>query len=436
MTGLKPYQAYRGSGIDWIEKMPSDWRTEKISRITSMTVGWTPPTADDASFLGDNLWANISDLGDRVIRNTVKRISDDAIKAARIRRSPQGSLLYSFKLSVGRVSFAGVDMYTNEAIATFKASRHLVLDYAYYAFPLFLIANASENIYGAKILNQERILGTRIALPPVPVQRNIARYLDQETEKIDSFISDQESLTELLVERRAATISHAVTRGIDPGAYTRPSGFDWFGNVPANWSIVPFPMAVTYREGPGIGASDFREEGIPLLRVAGVRGRFATLEGCNYLDPATVSTRWRRFQVQRGDLLVSASASMGTVAEAGDDVVGAVPYTGIIRMAPRPQTDREFLRYFLQSAAFLAQIDRLKTGSTIQHYGPEHLRQMCIALPPVPEQRAIAAHVMQKIVELDTAIAEARTAVMFLRERRAALVSALVTGKVDVSEVV
>ncbi|GAB7303943.1 hypothetical protein MAFF212519_18100 [Clavibacter michiganensis] len=127
---------------------------------------------------------------------------------------------------------------------------------------------------------------------------------------------------------------------------------------------------------------------------------------------------------------------MGTVAEAGDDVVGAVPYTGIIRMAPRPQTDREFLRYFLQSAAFLAQIDRLKTGSTIQHYGPEHLRQMCIALPPVPEQRAIAAHVMQKIVELDTAIAEARTAVMFLRERRAALVSALVTGKVDVSEVV
>lgn len=434
MNAPKPYPRYKRSGLASPPEIPSHWRVEKVRRLTGMTVGWTPPTGDDTAFTGDNLWANISDLGPRTVTDTAKRISDEAVRASRIRRSPQGSLLFSFKLTVGLVSFAGSDMYTNEAIATFLGSNEVDLRYAFYAFPPFLLENATENIYGAKILNQERIFATRLALPDLGEQQTIANYLDRETAEIDAFISDQEELIELLAERRAATIGHALTKGLDATAALKDSGEGWLGATPEDWILTPFARAVSFREGPGIGAVDFRNEGVPLLRVAGVRNRYATLDGCNFLDPGMVDRVWRRFKIELGELLVSASASMGTVSEAGPEVVGAIPYTGIIRMSPQKHVDRDFLRFFLQSTVFRAQVDRFKTGSTIQHYGPEHLRQMYIPLPGTATQVAIAAHITEVTAEIDAAVTDAREAIALSRERRAALISAAVTGKIDVRD--
>jgi type I restriction enzyme S subunit len=273
-----------------------------------------------------------------------------------------------------------------------------------------------------------------LPLPSPEVQQGVADFLDRETAEIDAFIADQEELVGLLAERRAATISHAVTKGLDPNVPMKDSGVEWLEVSPAHWRVVPFTYAVEFREGPGIGLVDFREGGVPLIRVSGVRGRFATLLGCNYLDPAAVAERWQRFQILEGDLLVSASASMGIVSEAGPEVVGAVPYTGIIRMTPRKGVDRDFLRLFLQSTPFTTQIDRFKTGSTIQHYGPEHLRQMRVSLPPLTEQVQIAYAVSKRTNELDAVMADAREAIALSRERRAALISAAVTGKIDVRE--
>lgn len=162
---LKPHSKYKDSGIDWLSAVPSHWEINKIGRISEFTVGWTPSTGIQDNFEGDNKWANISDLGPRTIYDTAKRISDHAVKTSRLKVSPRGSLLFGFKLSVGDVSFAGAEMYTNEAIATFFESKRVTLQYAYYAYPLFIIENAGENIYGARILNQERIRNAKIAFP-------------------------------------------------------------------------------------------------------------------------------------------------------------------------------------------------------------------------------------------------------------------------------
>lgn len=273
--------------------------------------------------------------------------------------------------------------------------------------------------------------GLSVPVPPLMEQRAIVEFLDRETADTNVFIADQEELIALLLERRSATISHAVVEG---GAVSPRSPNMTAKSEPSRWTTSPFARVVDFREGPGIGAADFAEDGVPLIRVAGVRGRYATLIGCNYLDPALAATRWSHFRVRLGDLLVSASASMGTVSEVGPEVVGAIPYTGIIRMAPTSRLDRDYLRLFLQSAPFIRQINRLKTGSTIQHYGPEHLRQMHISFPPIHEQRVIAAQVDARVSEMDAAIAEAREAIALSRERRAALISAAVTGKIDVRE--
>src|SRR5699024_2691690 len=209
---LKPYCEYKDSNIQWLSTVPSHWEVNKIGRISQFTVGWTPPTGIQENFEGDNRWANISDLGPRIIYDTAKRVSDNAVEASRLKPSPRGSLLFGFKLSVGDVSFAGTEMYTNEAIATFFESVHVTLRYAYYAYPIFIVENASENIYNARILNQERIRNAKIAFPHTEEQREIADFLDRETAEIDAFIVDQERLIELLEERRTATITQVLEK--------------------------------------------------------------------------------------------------------------------------------------------------------------------------------------------------------------------------------
>jgi type I restriction enzyme S subunit len=210
------YPAYKDSGVEWLGAIPKHWTISRIKYIAPFQVGWTPPTKNDANFEGENLWANISDLRGKTIHDTAKKISDEAAKVASMDITPRGSLLYSFKLSVGAVSFAGKDMYTNEAIASFVEGATLPLSYLYYVLPKFVIENASTNIYGARILNQELINNAMMLAPSPQEAENIANFLDHETAKIDTLIEKQQQLIKLLKEKRQAVISHAVTKGLNP----------------------------------------------------------------------------------------------------------------------------------------------------------------------------------------------------------------------------
>jgi type I restriction enzyme S subunit len=137
-------------------------------------------------------------------------------------------------------------------------------------------------------------------------------------------------------------------------------------------------------------ARDFRSTGIPLLRLAGLKSGAHLLEGCDFLDPAMVESRWHQFQVLPDDVLLSTSASLGEVAVVDETAAGAVPYTGIIRF--RPRDDRiivPFVEYALRSPWFRRQIEAMGVGSVLRHFGPMHLRQMTITTPPVAAQRAI-----------------------------------------------
>jgi type I restriction enzyme, S subunit len=138
--------------------------------------------------------------------------------------------------------------------------------------------------------------------------------------------------------------------------------------------------------------------------------------------------------VDLGDLLISASASMGTVSEVTEETTGAVPYTGIIRIKPG-RMHQDFIRWFVVSGEFIDQVDSLKTGSTIQHFGPTHLAQMRVALPPIDEQRRIAAYLDEQVAKIDTLIEETERFIDLSRERRSAVITAVVTGQIDVREV-
>lgn len=159
-----------------------------------------------------------------------------------------------------------------------------------------------------------------------------------------------------------------------------------------DWAEVAFADAIDFQEGPGILAYDFRDSGVPLIRLAGLERGGQVLDGCNFLDPERVLQRWNHFRVQKGDVLLSTSASLGRTAIVDERGAGAVPYTGIIRMRPRLSDHliAEFIPFLLESPHFQRQVDAMGVGSVIRHFGPSHLRQMTLILPPLDEQRAIA----------------------------------------------
>ncbi|NYS61796.1 restriction endonuclease subunit S [Vreelandella salicampi] len=168
------------------------------------------------------------------------------------------------------------------------------------------------------------------------------------------------------------------------------------------WDIANLSEVTFFQEGPGIMAVDFRDEGVPLVRLAGVSGEVVTLDGCNYLDPEKVAQKWSHFRLKINDLVISTSATFGLIAIVTNETADAVFYTGLIRF--RPRCDMLYLGYlkaFLGSPCFKRQAAAAAVGGGIKHFGPTHLKQMDIPLPSVAEQQKMAGC----LSSLDTLIA-------------------------------
>lgn len=160
-------------------------------------------------------------------------------------------------------------------------------------------------------------------------------------------------------------------------------------SIPNNWKWAYIPEACYFQEGPGILAKDFRKNGTPLIRIAGMQGNIVSLEGCNYLDPEMVKEKWSHFKLDEGDIVISTSASLDKIAEVDVTSVGAIPYTGLIRFKMFDGISKDFFKYFIESPFYVSQIKEQEAGAAIKHYGPTHLNHMLMPIPPLAEQKRI-----------------------------------------------
>lgn len=208
--GLNPNVEMKQSGVEWIGDVPNHWEVIKLKYKYHFQTGATPNTGKKENFEGDLRWANISDLNGSVVYDTTKHINKEAASECSMNISPKGSLMYSFKLSVGTVAFCGEDMYTNEAIASFIPQKN-DLKYLFYCAPIFIIHNANRNIYNAPLLNQELIKNALICLPSLNEQTAIATYLDHKCATIDTSISNAQHQIDLLQEYKQSLITEVVT---------------------------------------------------------------------------------------------------------------------------------------------------------------------------------------------------------------------------------
>ena len=266
-------------------------------------------------------------------------------------------------------------------------------------------------------------------LPPIDEQRAIAAFLDRETAKLDALIAKHEQLIGLLQEKRTALISHAVTQGLDPSAPMKDSGVPWLGRIPAHWQTLLLKRTANIRYGLGQPPPEMIE-GAPLIRATNIKSGHIFGEGMIYVDPAEVPAG-RNAVLSEGEIIVVRSG-----AYTGDSAIIPAKYSGAISGYDLVVTIREgyspfFAWQFLCPAVRDLQFIPSSLRAAQPHLNAEELGETIITVPPLPEQCAIAAYLDHETAKLDALIAKIRASIGKLREYRAALISAAVTGKID-----
>ncbi|MDH0704077.1 restriction endonuclease subunit S [Pseudomonas toyotomiensis] len=429
------YPEYKPSGFDWLPEVPAHWMDRKIARDIPFVVGWTPPSGKDEYYDGDLPWVTIADMTQMTVEDTKSKISHLAVRDKGAKVVPAGSMLFSFKLSVGKIAFLTIDSYTNEAIAGFLPCGPLDLEYWKYAAPEFIPRYGRENIYGATLLNQELISSVRFFAPARVEQTQIARFLDHETARIDALIEEQQRLIELLKEKRQAVISHAVTKGLDPTVPMKDSGVEWLGEVPAHWSVSPLKFLVDEKVAGPYGASltkaMYTDSGYRVYGQQQVISDDFSI-GDYYISEEKFS-EMQRYVVFPGDVLISVMGTIGrvSVVPVGVEVGIINPRLVRYKFAQRKVVP-EFVKILLMSLRYQSRLREESQGSTMEGLNMVILGDLPLVLPPLDEQLSIVAFVKAYDFSFNELVEQAESAVGLLQERRFALISAAVTGKIDV----
>lgn len=420
----------KDSGIDWIGKIPKSWKVSTIKREYSFQTGWTPSTDKDDYFDGGNIWANISDLKQKTIFESQKHISDEAVRVSSMNISPKGSLMYAFKLSVGAVSFCGCDMYTNEAIATFLPGKNS-LDYLYYLAPLAIIKNANENIYGAKLLNQQLIRNAKIILPPVDEQHQIAKYLDENCAKIDAVIARQQEAIEKLKAYKLSVIAEAVTKGLDPDVPMRDSGIKWLGCIPAHWEFRRTKSMAKIVDCKNRTPENKPDGECTVVRTTCIKDGKFSYEGSFQTDEENYTIWTERGAPMAGDVFFTREAPMGEacmVPDADNLCMGQ----RVMYFRPFNNVDGRFILYSIYGPLVREYIESKSKGSTVGHLKLGQVADLPMLYCPYEEQQQICNYLDRECKKIEALIQQKQTVIERLTEYKKSLVYEVVTGKREV----
>lgn len=435
---LTRYEDYKDTGIKWLGAVPSHWETTRLKFLLArMGSGGTPDT-DNVEFWaqdddGGTPWVAIGDLSGRAFVNkTTKSLTPLGIASKGLTVWPVGTLLFSMYASLGFTTELAVPAATNQAILALlpseQVNQRFLSRWLEFLRP-HLKEQASSNTQDN--LNAEKVRNLLALRPPFQEQIAIATFLDRETAKIDALIAEQEKLIALLGEKRQATISHAVTKGLNPDAPMKDSGVAWLGEVPAHWTLPPLYLRYSSELGKMLDASRITGRHlVPYLRNVDVQWDVINYSELPAMD--IEASEYERYTVRNGDLLVCEGGEVGraAVVQTSGEVIGF--QKALHRL--RALSCEEYPRYMFYTFAWASKAGAFagEGQSTIAHLTGEQLRKYRFPRPPLSEQQAIAEFLDIEIVKLTKLTREAECAIYLLKERRSALIAATVTGQVDV----
>jgi type I restriction enzyme S subunit len=439
------YPTYKASGVDWIGGIPTHWDVSpfkwQIERNDGGVWGDEPDGEQDTIVLRSTEqtvgghWRMDDPAARRLSKS--ERASALLLEDDLVVTKSSGSSLHIGKTTIVSKEIAELGCCFSNFMQRVRTKSGFMPKLAWYLMnnditrlQFDLLSNSTT---GLANLNATMIGQVLVAVPPADEQTAITAFLDRETAKIDALVEEQKRLIELLKEKRQAVISQAVTKGLDPSVPMKDSGVAWLGEVPAHWVVMPIRVAARLESGhtPSRSRPDWWENcTVPWFTLADVwqirQGAdviYETEEKVSELGLANSSAR----RLPKGTVMLSRTASVGFSAIMGTDMATTQDFANWVcgdKVLP------EFLLCVFRSMS--GEFRRLMMGSTHNTIYMPDVQALRFALPPIPEQRNIVEHVRKAVASFDGLTNEAQRGVDLLTERRSALISAAVTGKIDV----
>ena len=401
---LRPYPAYRPSGVPWLDNVPAHWEIRRLKHAATIIAGQSPPSEivseylDAFPFLQGN-----AEFG--YLHPTPLLACETPPKRAKV-----GDLLLSVRAPVGALNIADREYGIGRGLCAVRTQLGLDRLFTYYALGVStpeLLRLSTGSTYDAVTVGI--VGGLSIPLPPLAEQRAIVRYLDHVDQRVQRYVSARERLIALLEEERQAVVNRAVTRGLDPGVRLKPSGVPWLGDVPEHWEVRRLKTLCGMKSGEGITAESIEDVGeYPVYGGNGLRGYTSS-----YTHDGAFALIGRQgalcgnVHIARGQFWATEHAVVTTL-EIGHDIgwFGAL------------LTAMNLNQYSIAAA---------QPGLAV-----ERILNLHCPVPPKQEQRIIAIQVDESTAGIDAAIGRARRQVELVQEYRTRLISDVVTGKLDV----
>lgn len=425
----RPYPEYKETRVDWLGEVPSHWKLVRIKEVAQVINGYP---------FDSKLFESLSGV-------PLVRIRDISSSRTEVRYKgyvPSEVLISNDDVLVGMdgdfnvAKWQGGEAALNQRVACVRASSRYLQNFIFYMLPFNMkVVNDLTYFTTVKHLSSVDILKTCFALPPEKELGCIVDFVECEVARIDTLLERQQQLVALLVEKRQALISHAVTKGLNAHAKMQDSGVEWLGEVPEAWTVCRIKQVAKLESGHTPDkkiAAYWVDCDIPWVSLndsAQLKEVDYISETAIYLNEKGIANSSARKLPERS-VVFTRDASIGLAAITTK--VMAVSQHVIAWICDKEKVVPEFL--LLVFYAMKDELDRYTFGATLKTIGMPDVNKLTAAFPDVKEQNEIVDHVFKARDRLHLLIAESENAISLMKERRTALISAAITGKIDVRD--
>lgn len=409
------YAEYKDSGVEWLGEIPSHWKVTRLKFLAKIKNG-----QDYKHVEAENGYPVMGSGGQFTFS---KEYMFD-----------KPSVLLGRKGTIDKPLFIDEPFWTVDTMYYTDVQKEIDVKYFYYLAKTILFDRYSTNT-ALPSMTQENLNNFEFAIPhDIGERQSIRSFLDHETAKIDSLIEKQQKLIELLKEKRQAVISHAVTKGLNPDVPMKDSGVEWLGRVPEHWEIPRLKQLVRYGSSISYGIvqpGDALEEGVPFIQTTNISKGSFKLEGFQKTS-ASIESNYPRSRLEGGEVILGIRASIGAAFVVPMSFKGVNLSRGIARILPIDFLSSDFLVWYFKSNAVDQYWGLSKQGSTFSEVSIETVKELNVVIPPIKEQEAISEFLLIQSDKFNNLIEAATSQKQLLLERRTALISSVVTGKIDV----
>lgn len=435
----KPYPKYKDSGVQWLGEVPEHWEVRRLKFLVWALGGGTPDTSRPEYWNGEIPWVSPKDMKTDEISDTQDHITDSGLLDSASNLIPPQTILIVMRSGILKhsipVTITLVPLAINQDLKALFTGKNIRPDFLRY-----FISGLQKNLLpvwtkqGCTVesIEFDYMMNTLFPVIPLPEQTAIAAFLDRKTAQIDTLIQKEKELIEKLREQRMAVITQAVTKGLNPKVKMKNSGVEWLGSVPEHWEMRRLKFVCSCNDDVLPEDTDPNEviEYVDISSVSLTTGIAKTEEILFEKAPSRARRR-----VKDGDTIISTVRTyLKAIAPIRAPALNLIVSTGFAVIRPLVNLIPAFTSYFLQAQGFVQSVVAHSVGVSYPAIAPTDLMTLSFCLPPQEEQIAIAAFLDQKTGQIDALIHKAEDAVAKLEEYRLAVITAAVTGKVDVRE--